>query len=1329
MPGGGRLMINLGTGNLLLQDDDMSVPHKGIALAFRRTYNSQGTAVVNGANAAWRSLYGNGWTNTFDAHLVAASGYTSVYDIDGARYDYVPNDANNPALGFSSATPGQHAVLAWDHACGMTWTKKSGTVYYFYDVQDFGACPALVSGPMGGYAGRLHQIIGRNANTNLTFAYSWDGGNASPSGKINTITATTESGLSATLSFGDVNGRRLLQQLTFPDSATSVSYGYDANGNLTTVTKPSNNAAGTKPQEWYGYDALGADFVMTWLASPRWVVQCNVDNCGGDGAYSGLAYAGSDLATSSVSSVQHFAVVNPNVNDATGYGPLQSGFPTYAYSYLTEYYTTGASSPTFRDTDGHMTNWVMDGSGRPTQTQECTTSASQGQQCTGTWLLLNETWNADNNLTSTVDARGFQTDFGYDANGNTVAVGEPQTTTSVGTFRPTKLYDYDGFNNVVAYCDETQTHAAHVVWSASLSGSDSLCASNSGAAPHWRATFDYPTAQPYGRLTTMSTPLGYTRRFSYDTAHQAGADYGLPTAVTGDQITQLDGTQPVPAQTLWYDTHGHLRCYSKGSGTYVLSYDALGRMTSEADPDDTSANASSLCAKSTGTSGWNTQTAYTYFPDGTKQSVQTPAERAYGVSTTYSYDADGSVVTETTHHGCVPAQTCVAGTTQKWYDGADRLVEVAQPHDPRSITNPPSMYDGDAWLTRYFYDLSAGNTVAVTGSAGFQAYGNLYKTQTYLGQVTGTPGWTDLRGSAFDGLDREVQKFSYSIPAHQLETASQQFDGTPATLGLLWKKTNPSGELATYVYDELARTLNVAYSGDSGLTPGEAFAYDPSGRTVSVTSAQYGAEQRSYDDDGRLTTVIEPGGGGLTDPARLSYSYYGNGWKSALSVTSPTFTQANAIAYSYRPDGVLKTQAANAFQSGAWNKTYTDAGRLLSISGVDTQNRTYDSTGQLATYALGGSTLSYTHDAEGSVRTVVVPNVDTGNVSGPETETLTNTLNVRGDLVDQIYTPNTYFQFAHHRSTIYLGYRDTFVIAPDGTMPTEEPDQNVVDYVNAVRQRRTTYGSAESYNGSSYGVGTSSTFTFDPVGRETLSDSVSDTFNQWTTENNITHTTAPHKVTQIAKAYDAENHTRTIHTILSGRDRVQNGPTTTTDRGTMTIGWGPNGHPVQVQNFRYGGGTGTAYPDMTLHWDGDALLFVTDASGNVMSFKVGLDGETGPGNQNGMFVYDRDTAGVLLMTSNATGHGGITPLDPGDLTGPSLPSSYGYTANTPPRLRPFRLHPQRRLQHRPDPHQRRARLQPGAWQLDDPGRLRRRYPRPCIATAVHVEPQQPVRVQ
>lgn len=89
MPGGGRLMVNVGTGNLLLQEDDMSVPHKGIALAFRRTYNSQSQHDVNGTDGAVAGVYGNGWTNTFDAHLSASGpGQITVWDIDGAHYDY-----------------------------------------------------------------------------------------------------------------------------------------------------------------------------------------------------------------------------------------------------------------------------------------------------------------------------------------------------------------------------------------------------------------------------------------------------------------------------------------------------------------------------------------------------------------------------------------------------------------------------------------------------------------------------------------------------------------------------------------------------------------------------------------------------------------------------------------------------------------------------------------------------------------------------------------------------------------------------------------------------------------------------------------------------------------------------------------------------------------------------------------------------------------------------------------------------------------------------------------------------------------------------------------
>ena len=73
---------------------------------------------------------------------------------------------------------------------------------------------------------------------------------------------------------------------------------------------------------------------------------------------------------------------------------------------------------------------------------------------------------------------------------------------------------------------------------------------------------------------------------------------------------------------------------------------------------------------------------------------------------------------------------------------------------------------------------------------------------------------------------------------------------------------------------------------------------------------------------------------GLTGTARISYSYYRDGKRSALSISSPGFTQPNAIAYSYRPDGLLQTQANAAFAAGTWSRTYTDAGRLWPLAGA-----------------------------------------------------------------------------------------------------------------------------------------------------------------------------------------------------------------------------------------------------------------------------------------------------------------------------------------------------------------------------------------------------------
>ncbi|HEV2739625.1 MAG TPA: DUF6531 domain-containing protein, partial [Candidatus Elarobacter sp.] len=141
VPGGGHVMVNVGTGNMLLQDDDMAVPHKGISLAFRRTYNSQSQHDTAGTDGAVPSMYGNGWTNTFDAHLSGSrTGTISVWDIDGARYDYTV-----AADGVTIVPPpGQHATLVTDGATGYFWTKKSGTTYYFWAPDGATAWPSSV---------------------------------------------------------------------------------------------------------------------------------------------------------------------------------------------------------------------------------------------------------------------------------------------------------------------------------------------------------------------------------------------------------------------------------------------------------------------------------------------------------------------------------------------------------------------------------------------------------------------------------------------------------------------------------------------------------------------------------------------------------------------------------------------------------------------------------------------------------------------------------------------------------------------------------------------------------------------------------------------------------------------------------------------------------------------------------------------------------------------------------------------------------------------------------------------------------------------------------
>ena len=227
-PGAGQGKVNVGTGNLVFQDDDMSVAHKGVPIALRRTYNSQSQHNVSGSDGAPAAMYGNGWTNTFDAHLTgdaATALFRLGYRRCALRLHWKP-------VGRVDTSAGAARDPRLGRQLRLSWTKKSGTTYYFYGPnENLAVCPYSWA-QYGGFGGRLFQIIGRNRNTTLSLSYAWDGGNSSPTGKISSIAVQAESGLTATMAFADAAGHRLLQTLTYPDGATTVQYAYDAAGNL-----------------------------------------------------------------------------------------------------------------------------------------------------------------------------------------------------------------------------------------------------------------------------------------------------------------------------------------------------------------------------------------------------------------------------------------------------------------------------------------------------------------------------------------------------------------------------------------------------------------------------------------------------------------------------------------------------------------------------------------------------------------------------------------------------------------------------------------------------------------------------------------------------------------------------------------------------------------------------------------------------------------------------------------------------------------------------------------------------------------------------------------
>ncbi len=1240
IPGVGRAMVNVTNLNFLLEANDVDIPAGGLDLAFRRIYNSESGHDAVNTDGSGPSVFGNRWTNNFDVHLGWTpggqnTGTVSVYTGDGARDDY--SCTINLVKTCVSPT-GVYDILATTQlgsngiACQLQLTKKSGTSYIFD--APYSDCPSN----QPGYFGRLLTITGRNANFYINLAYSWNPDATKPE-NIASIVATHEpDGAQLTMTFGQIAGSNPaiteLQSIELPDGEV-IDYKYNTTGGLNGVDKPGNNPVlqvnENIPGQWGDgtriptgnlpelYDMSQAGLLEA--CGPRATIGI-LDGSPSDGACVDFDY------TSNPNQLTDWytrGVLNPTPQDnVLTPSAIQSGPTGFVQWDDTQFFNDvvqgcGGLMAEMGDAYGHLAQWCYDGSNRVIQTSVAVSASSS--------LTTSQTWDANNNLTSTTDARGYTTKMGYDGNGNTVEVVLPKMTTYPGgLINPTSFYDYDAYNNVTYYCDPAN-NGGNNGWQPPA---DNLC--ETYGTNHAKFIFNttYDAAEPYGCLIEMDTFGGYARTIDYS---DSICGTGLPTDVKGAAIGQDNNR--TPHQKFAYNTAGNLSTYSSyptSSTQWVFQYtsDGMNRVTTRTNPD--TYLSSNICYNLDG-SVFYSETAWQYHLDGGPscptdrqlKSGATPPK--YAVA--YGYDPDGDVATEARHHNCTtgtgnceaaeatpswctPSVSIGAGTSCKYYDGLDRLVEVKLPQADSDAYKYP-------WVTRYLYDLD-GSQKSFHG-AQFQAYGNLYATQELLGGTASiTEGdsphtvinnlYQNTKATAYDGIDRPIAK--YSLVSQSLSTETLTWDTSPLgngnVAGLLGTDcTTPNTTQVCQEFDYREDGKEQTFkSTDASYAMKRGYEYDQDGRTTQITSTDYNnPQQYTYNIDGRLSTSTDPSGetsgSDQMSPAVLTHNYYADGTLESLDVSSAAFKQTGLFSYSYRQDGLIQTKTVNdgkvpqIINAGVTNilYTYDYTGRMNNRSETGVAKNTtataitYDGYGQESSYSSPATSLSdFLYSAEGELLGTTIVNILPAVTWG---------YNLRGELV---YPPG-------RGSTVGPTYTANGVIMPTQvsslTNYSWDPNMSVQtkEVPPCIGSSCNPINSSWAYDNAGRMIGQAAPFKYaDP-------ESFVATF--------------------VTRTYDAENHLRS--TIMSGQNII----TVEAD-----VSWGPNGHPILIGTRQSGN-----LKNEVLHWDGNQLLFANSGgTGSLDDIKVDVQGDILPNDKTGyqdLTFYDRGPGGAVIGCHNATG--------------------------------------------------------------------------------------------
>ena len=909
--GGGQLLTNLHTGNLVWSYDAYTNPSVGPGMFARLTYSSRdngstGTVGDSGTGPGWSVQPGT--LNRLGTLLSPTSNDKEVtlVDGDGTQHTWLKDDTATSGTATGYLRPAGVALTLQKDTSrpdDQRWrfTRPDGTRFFFAT------------------SGRATSVVDRNDNK-LLFGYD-------AAGHLTTVTAhsnrpgvadTTVGRLSWSnnrlASVTDVSGRGL--QLTYNSAGQLITlrdgggFNRDANSGLGSFTDLAAVRTFT-----FTYTTATTNALLQTVTDPR-SHQTQV------AYYSSTdTYPSPDNTEPMPSSITGWP---KTVTDRAGRVTTLRYFDDDSSDGTNIRAKVIATDP---DGPDPTTVYRVDGFGRTFSLKDANANAE------GRSDVTELVWDADHRVTqltqptqpgqpSAVSRWQFDPDTGY----------------------PVHIWDAEAVRN---HSDpQTLTYAP-------LTGIADAVALTAVTSPLGKRTeFSYDAR---GNLKTVTDPLGKVTKYDYDVdgtqiraedanGHATTFDYSLEVgAPLGYPTTITPPGADAPSQYA-YDSRGNVTQTTQTSGTTTLTttavYDAFGRATAITRPGAQSGarttrytyDLNDNLLTSTAPNNAVTTTSYTVDDLAEAQTLPPNASNSTPRQTRYKHDALGRVTEVTSPQGTLTAADPDDHVIRYSYDLLGRVLTLTQP-----LAGP----DRQAAATTFVYDL-LGNTTSVTDPRGntsrtvydlngrpttgidpagyathtrFDADGNVIATIDQRGNVTNYD---------YDDAGRLTAKTITHTPTGQtLQKWVQEF--AYDAVGNLTKqyqphRANTSADLFTEtVYDQNNRPTqqNGAYKdGDPnyGRPAITYYQYDPLGRLTkqsAPTRSTAGGQdwtQIDYYDSGEIKTSTDPWG------ITTSYKYNRLGQQTQRTLTGDTSDSARhrTMTWTYFPDGSLASHNDSA---------------------------------------------------------------------------------------------------------------------------------------------------------------------------------------------------------------------------------------------------------------------------------------------------------------------------------------------------------------------------------------------------------------------------------